>query len=922
MAAAGPLHALWRWRERAAADAVGRGAELERLSALVEAGAALVTITGPAGVGKTTLAARYTGSLRAAARGEGSRLVVCELASASDGSALHRALGQGLGVAVEGSDAEQDLDALARAVAAGPTLLVLDNYEQLLPSGAGSVRRLLGEAPELQVVVTSRERLGLSLERVLDLGPLGTPRVGEDPRGSESYALLLRRVLAEKPGYAPRDDEMEELAELLRELDGLPLAIELAAARALVLSPAELRSRLGQRFTLLRLGSEGSSAEKDLRASLDASYELLEPWERAALAQMSVFRGSPAMAVLEAVVDLSTHPEAPEVLDVVQALCRKSLVRVVEPATRPGELRFTMLHTIRAYAGERLGELGGGPEAEARHAEAFAEAASRAARAGAAGLGALVVDLADLHAAADRLGRRARGSLRDLERALSLAIDMAPATRFCSSYPEQLARLDALLAAEGADQIDPALAARARLLRGSFAMRLGRVGQALDGARAAEALAARAGALAVAGLGRALGAACLSRLGRIPEALAEAQDALAAGERSASAEVVALALEELGVVSWYLGRHEEARASLEAALEAHRLRGDPLGQVSALISLSLVRVDLRELEGARRAAEEGLALHEAIGLPLGSMAAPLLFCLARVEHAAGRLERAILGYREVQDAVAAAAEETFRIYAPAFVALARFEQGALAEASERLRAALVAIEGHGEVPFRAFLRTALGAIEALRGACDRARQLVSQGLAELAPLRGLALEGAGRLCQAIAEVAEADRASSRASEAARRDAAARLAELGPGEGRPAPFELGLAARWLGHLLSEEPRPSRAGPGARLVIGAAGRWLELDGAPRVSCSRRPVMRRMLLALAVAHEEAPGKPVSAQDLVASTWPGERMMAESARLRLHVMVSRLRDVGLGHLLETTEEGYRLAPSLTLVLRDVSDV
>jgi len=281
----------------------------------------------------------------------------------------------------------------------------------------------------------------------------------------------------------------------------------------------------------------------------------------------------------------------------------------------------------------------------------------------------------------------------------------------------------------------------------------------------------------------------------------------------------------------------------------------------------------------------------------------------------------------VQETAGADVEEMFRLYATAFVALVRFEQGAHAEAAERLRAALVAIDRLGEGPFRAFLRTALGAIEARRGAVEQARALTTRGLDELAQLRGLPLEAAGRLCEGIVELAEAERSRSpRDAVDVRARLAARHGALGaaPGADRAAPrsFELGLAARWLEQALAcqaESPRPSE---GPVLVLQAGGRWFEVGDGPRVACGRRPVMRRMLLALARAHRESPGRAIGADELLASTWPGEKMAAESARLRLHVMVSRLRDLGLQELLETTDEGYRLAPGLSVELHDVSDM
>ncbi len=305
---------------------VGREADLGRLARDFDGGARLVTVTGIGGGGKTRLALRYGWTHRAAFPGDP---WFVDLADARDAPAVAAAARRALGT----SD-------IGRALAAkGRCLLVLDNFEQVVACAPETVGDWLDRAPEACFLVTSREALGIAGETVQALGPL-------DPRD----ALLLFRDRASAAGglESVEDADVRSLVELL---DGIPLAIELAAARARTVRPDQMIERMGARFDLLTKSHGRPDRQATLRATLDWSWELLSSHEQVALTQLSIFEGGFTLVAAEAVLDLG--PAAPPCADVVESLVDKSLVT-------PMGGRFGFLVTVRDYAALRLAAIGEG----------------------------------------------------------------------------------------------------------------------------------------------------------------------------------------------------------------------------------------------------------------------------------------------------------------------------------------------------------------------------------------------------------------------------------------------------------------------------------------------------------------------------------------------------------------------------------
>jgi predicted ATPase/DNA-binding SARP family transcriptional activator len=318
---------------------IGRASELEDIAGqLRDRGTRLLTLVGPGGVGKTRLA------LAAAARVEGDfgdGAYVVSLAPLADPAELAAAIAVALGVPVHGKG--KPIEALLRFLAGRELLLVLDNFEHLL-AGVTLPADLLTRCPRLTILATSREPLRVAAERLYAVDPLAVPPEGEAPLpGDQRYpsvALFLERAVAHDPDFRLDRGSAPHIHHVCRRLDGLPLALELAAARVGVLDADELAERLDGALALLTRGPRDAPArQRTLRATIDWSYRLLSDSERRAFGRMALFPGGVELAVAEQVTDAS--------IDELDSLVAKQLV--VRHARR-----MSMLETIREYALEKL----------------------------------------------------------------------------------------------------------------------------------------------------------------------------------------------------------------------------------------------------------------------------------------------------------------------------------------------------------------------------------------------------------------------------------------------------------------------------------------------------------------------------------------------------------------------------------------
>jgi predicted ATPase len=300
----------------------------------------LVTLVGPSGVGKTRMGLRVAEEISGR-----TPAALVELASLADPALVASTVANALGL----RDESRVIDARAIAdwLAGGRLLLLLDSCEHLIDSVAGLCEDLLASSPNLSILATSGEALGVPGEVTWAVAPL--------PTGSEAVRLFNDRARMRRPDSMPGEDDTIAVRQICERLDGLPLAIELAAARTAVMSPREIVARLGDRFTLLTAGSRSRDLRhRTLRSAIDWSHELLTPRERVVFARLAVFVGGFALEAAEAVCTGDGVARS-EVADTVWRLVDKSLVSVREGAE--GRTRHVLLETLREYGLERLASM-------------------------------------------------------------------------------------------------------------------------------------------------------------------------------------------------------------------------------------------------------------------------------------------------------------------------------------------------------------------------------------------------------------------------------------------------------------------------------------------------------------------------------------------------------------------------------------
>jgi len=348
---------------------VGRERELREVCGLLsEKEVRLLTLTGPGGIGKTRLGLQVAAELLNEFE-DGVFFVA--LAPITDPALVASAIAEALGV-VEAGD--QPLEEGLKGYLHGKELLLLlDNFEQVL-GGAPLVGELLSACPKLKVLATSRSVLKVYGEQEYPVPPLELPRPGgllpiDRLSQYEAVRLFIERAKAAKPDFSVTDENAPAVAEICMRLDGLPLAIELAAARIKLLTPSAMLQRLGSRLKLLGGGSRDlPERQRTLRGTIEWSFALLEEGEQVLFARLAVFSGGRTLEAIEAVCD--AEGDLPmDALEGVSSLLDKSLLRQEEGPE--GEPRFVMLETIREYARERLEASGEAEETSRLHAEYF-----------------------------------------------------------------------------------------------------------------------------------------------------------------------------------------------------------------------------------------------------------------------------------------------------------------------------------------------------------------------------------------------------------------------------------------------------------------------------------------------------------------------------------------------------------------------
>ena len=444
---------------------VGRERALRDVKDLVSR-SKLVTLTGPGGTGKTSLALRAAADLQAEME-DGAFLV--RLGSISDPDLVIPTIAHAFGIAEQAE--HPPLELLIEHLRAKNVLLVLDNFEQIM-AATEAMGELLGQLPRVRTIVTSREPLGLQGEQQYPVPPLETPDVANLPALDrlaryEAVSLFIARASAVRQGFTLTADNAGAIAEICSRLDGLPLAIELAAATTKVLNPQAVLARLVQRLPLLGGASRDVPArQRTLRDTIAWSYDMLPEQQRVLFARLSVFVGGFTLAAAESVCGDAID----DTFEGVASLVNKSLVRQVEtPAADP---RFAMLSTIREFAADQLAAASQEEAVELLHAQYFLALAERAepqltGSGSASALNALAAEDDNLRAALDRAMSRSW-----IDIALRLGAALWRFWQMRGHLREGRERLGRVLAMPGVEA-DPAAQIAALSAAGSLAYWMG-----------------------------------------------------------------------------------------------------------------------------------------------------------------------------------------------------------------------------------------------------------------------------------------------------------------------------------------------------------------------------------------------------------------------------------------------------------------
>jgi predicted ATPase/DNA-binding CsgD family transcriptional regulator len=581
---------------------VGRDGELAEVRALV-GGARLVTLTGAGGAGKTRLGLQVAAGL---ADGTGDGVWFADLAPLGNPDLVAVTVADVLGV--REAPGRPVLDTLVEAVGGRSLLVLLDNCEHLIGACAKLADALLRGCPNLALLATSREPLGIDGEYVYRVPSMGVPADGADPeaiRASEAVRLLEDRAAAQGAPLAQDAETVAVAGRICRRLDGMPLAVELAAARLRMMPAGELEARLDERFALLTGGSRaGLPRQQTLRAMVDWSWELLNLAEQAVLARLSAFAGGFGVAGAEAV---AAGPEVPagEVVGLLGALVDKSLVQFGDAGAGPG--RYRLLETVRQYAAGQLDALGPAVTKAARMAHrdyylALAEAAAPQLVAAdqAAWLDRLDAELGNLRAAIafsltepdPEPGLRLAASLRVYWPARGHTAEGADVLR---------ALLDAPTAREATLSRAKALATAARLL-----LKTGGYATAEDYCQEALAIARAAGDEYVVADLLYERAFILLRQGQQDAALPLIEQGLDLACPLGEPDLTGRLLAARAFAAYADGDHAAASRDAAEALRFFRQAGDRLQVGQALGNLGTHELSAGDLDAARRHLAESL----------------------------------------------------------------------------------------------------------------------------------------------------------------------------------------------------------------------------------------------------------------------------------------------------------------------------
>lgn len=927
-----------------ASQLFGRARELADLRERVRARERLISIVGPAGVGKTRLLLELSrsappaqrGALEVVGEGPGQRhrpaLVVaapsplfCDLSAARSAADVVFRLARSLEVELSPMPNAETTHVLAEAIENRARVLLIDNVEQVVSELGVLVGELLELAPTATFVLTSRVPVGLPDETLLRLQPLATP---------DAVAFLLDVVRKHAPEADWERAGSQLLDDVVNHVDRLPLALKLVGARARLLSPEQVLENLRGQLDFLRARrTSGGERHASMRAALDWSWELLGPEARQAVEQLSVFAGRFDVDAAASVLAPDSAPDTLSTVDVLETLIEHSLLQTAHAAN--GAVHLSFYVCARELGQEHLARGGRERAARERHAAHFAQRVDAAIATGTVNReawAALEPSLEDLAAAAafsrverpERAARLLFAESRVLAARAPLAVQrellesaMAAARTAGDSATEVLALYALNVLLGNAGFLSEALA----ILEAGLA-RVRALGDAPNEARLLSGLAYTA--------------ICLDREALAREALARARDLT---ERTGDAvdrarlvmfgaildeepiDASVAAFERMAAMGEATGHQPTIWYAWNNALEARQLQGtEPpssrdlatLGELNATVadrqmsvwySLGEARQALvhAELRAAERHARRAIADARAFGSAASQCVALALAAEIALDLDDGTARARVLGAQEVLETVE---HRWARAHVSCIEGHVREDEGDLDAAGAAYAFVIEVRVGDHLACFREDARLSLALLRLKRegGAALPALVRAVEHAAEVGALGAVAVGAAHveAIASRLGDGALAQWGRARTDEALQRVVARRvLALVNELRGGPS-TELYLARRARRLLAALEPATG-------LTVAADLVWLEGDG-KRTSLARRGPMRRILRALLEHHARHPGVALPHDEVCRAGWPGERMRADSARDRVYNVVRLLRRAGLESNLVTTDAGYLL--------------
>jgi predicted ATPase/serine/threonine protein kinase len=722
----------------------GRETEITELAEHLHNDQRLITLLGAGGSGKTRLSQFFGAWQRSQFAGG---VWFCDLSEAHSKAGILTALAAALDVALTDQEPARQL---AHAIAGrGRTLIILDNFEQLLDHAPDTLSTWLAQAPEAVFLVTSRSRLRIAGECLVILDPLPI---------AEAMRLFADRSTAAEPSFKMTEANQPIIKSIVERLDCTPLAVELAAARVAMMPPEQILERLSQRFVLLRGQRRDQNARQaTLRGAIDWSWNLLEPHEQSTLGQLAIFHGGCTLDAAEAVVDLSAHPDEGDVMDSVAALVDHSLLRRIEP--HPGHVRYRMLESVLAYATEKLGDAAAA--VALRHAQYFAIYGHPE-----------FLDSLDTHGGVPRRQRLAL-ELENLATGVhnALAADEFGLAAHCglaagAVFGQKGPYLDgiSLLNRVPAERLDANLQARFVLHRAQLMERAGQYATALAGCEQALATYQQSGHRR--GVGRVL--SILAKLhknkGRAAEAFTHYERGLVLARETGDRRNEGIILGNLGNLHYHQGRNAVALMHYEQALTIAREVGNRSHENNTLGNLGTLHSDQGRIAEGLSYYQQALSVAREVGDHRGEVI--VLGNLGLLHHDQGRSEQGLKHYKQALIMARKIGNRYNEGLVLGNLGDLHYDSDDLAAAERYLQQA-VEMNDEGFPAVAGAFRGTLALIRAEAGALEEARALLKKGdsqtrgvwtfeLAKLLCKRARVEQRAGDTDAAAAALAEAE----------------------------------------------------------------------------------------------------------------------------------------------------------------------